>query len=87
MIPVVIIKDATVHERKAGDFTMRYQQGSIEIDADNKFSFQVPVPRGGEPYAAGRYTLDSRSFERGQWEKIQLTRDIVLTKLADAGKV
>lgn len=74
----VVIHDATVHERKIGDYNMRSQVGYLQISAHVAHEIQLRVPDAG-PYAPGSYFVGAESFRTDDYGRLTVSkRGVVL---------
>lgn len=70
----VVIHDATVHERKIGDFLMRSQVGFLQVSQHVAHEIQVRVPDSGVPYQTGAYLIGSETFRTDDYGRLTISK-------------
>lgn len=77
-IAKVVIVDATVIERKIGDYNLRAQVGYLKVSEHVSHEIQVRVPDSG-PYAAGVYHIGAETFRTDDYGRLTISkRGVVL---------
>ncbi len=78
----ILIRDASVIERqvqtKNGAQVFREQVGWVDYPSGERRKVRVNVPRAGEPYKPGAYTVGINSYNVNQWGDLELARQLEL---------
>lgn len=81
----VVIRDATVSQKKVGDFRMEIQRGLFVKSESEAAEIEIRVPDGGQPHPPGEYTLDGKSFHVDEYGRVTVCkRGIVLVPVVRA---